>query len=212
MYIDTRFPRLPMPACCQTPIDRSRQWIISRAFFLLSFYQPLPLSLVTRAKNSCNVWNWFMPTDLSPSPLPKISSRFIIFEQCGPRKMVRDKLRHVDNEENGGGSIDSTLGWVMIFKKTFWNKCFEINCTVSFFSQEYSLLHRSFMYLLIPPFTYSLLSNYHNSNGLFYIPYYVYLPVYERRKKKVGKSWKLNFLYANPESFPSGQVSSTSSR
>lgn len=90
----TRFPRLSMPACCQTPIDRSRQWIISRAFFLLS---SLSLSLVTRAKNSCNT------IDLCPRiyPSPKISSRFIIFEQCEARKMVRDKLRHVDNEENG---------------------------------------------------------------------------------------------------------------
>lgn len=144
--------RVAKPA--RFPNRSTCQWIIL----------PLLLLPLAFARNE-SAENFMFGIDLCPrTSLPENFVSLHYFRTMRTRKTIRDKLRHVDNEENGRGTladyIDSTLGWVMILKtfsnlnKYFWN------ATVSFFKKNiiyscndfYALFRILYLHSLFPSF------------------------------------------------------------
>lgn len=151
MFISARVSPNPL----DFPIDRPANGSSSRSFY----YEPLAFARNESAEN------FVFGIDLCPrTSLPENFVSLHYFRTMRTRKTIRDKLRHVDNEENGRGTladyIDSTLGWVMILKtfsnlnKYFWN------ATVSFFKKNiiysyndfYALFRILYLHSLFPSF------------------------------------------------------------
>lgn len=205
VYLSARVSPNPL----DFPIDRPANGSSSRSFY----YEPLAFARNESAEN------FVFGIDLCPrTSLPENFVSLHYFRTMRTRKTIRDKLRHVDNEENGRGTladyIDSTLGWVMILKtfsnlnKYFWN------ATVSFFKKNIIYSCNDFAFLcafsyIISPFTIPFFRITITPTRVILYPVRLsfgeYMYIYERRKKKVGKSWEFNFLYSNLLEFPNGK-------